>query len=151
MTATSAAISVGEFEGLLARDLPVAGLFDFKVECISHGAARIRLPYRATLLRPGGTVAGPGQVALADVVLYAAVMSLAGPVVQAVTTSLNVNFLRRPTPGDLIGAGRILRLGRRLAFGEVIITVDGDPEPVAHVTGTYSLPGPRQDPAATNL
>jgi uncharacterized protein (TIGR00369 family) len=58
----------------------------------------------------------------------------------AVTSNLNINFLRKPGPADLIAAGNVLKLGRRLAVLEVTITSDGEPDPVAHVTGTYALP-----------
>jgi acyl-coenzyme A thioesterase PaaI-like protein len=84
-------------------------------------------------------------MALADLTMYAVVMSLIGRVELAVTTSLNCNFLRRPRPADLIAEGRILKLGKRLAVGEVSLYSEGSPEPVAHVTCTYSIPPLREE------
>jgi acyl-coenzyme A thioesterase PaaI-like protein len=79
-------------------------------------------------------------MALADVTLYGVVLSLIGRVELAVTTNLNVHFLSRPAPADVLAEGRILKLGRRLAVGEVIMHSAGDPRPICHVTGTYALP-----------
>ena len=82
--------------------------------------------------------------ALADVALYVAILANIGPVALAVTTNLNINFLRKPAPADLIGEARLMKLGKRLAVGEVSITSAGDGELVAHAVGTYSIP-PRGD------
>jgi acyl-coenzyme A thioesterase PaaI-like protein len=79
-------------------------------------------------------------MALADVTLYGLVLSMIGRVELAVTTNLNVHFLSRPAPRDVIAEGRILKLGRRLAVGEVTMRSDGDPRPICHVTGTYAIP-----------
>ena len=83
------------------------------------------------------------MMALADFAMYVAVLASIGPVPLAVTTNLNINFLRKPAPRDLIGGGRLLKLGKRLAVGEVTIRSDGEEEPVAHVTSTYSIPPAR--------
>ncbi len=79
-------------------------------------------------------------MALADVTLYAVVLGMIGKVELAVTTSLNINFLRKPGQKDILAEGRILKLGQRLAVGEVLLYTEGEAEPVAHVTGTYSIP-----------
>ena len=92
------------------------------------------------MLRPGGTISGPAMFGLADVALYGAVLSMIGPVALAVTTNMNINFLRKPAPKDLLAEARILKLGKRLAVGEVTIWSEGEEEPVAHATGTYSIP-----------
>jgi acyl-coenzyme A thioesterase PaaI-like protein len=97
-------------------------------------------------VRPGGTVAGPALFALADVALYAAVLSRIGPVELAVTTSMTINFLRKPAPRPVIAEARLLQLGRRLAYGEVLLLSDGEADPVAHATGTYSIPPDRPSP-----
>jgi uncharacterized protein (TIGR00369 family) len=112
-------------------------------EEIGYGHARMRLPVRDDHLRPGGTVAGPVLMGMADALMYAVVLGMIGKVELAVTTSLNCNFLRRPKVADIIGEGRILKLGRRLAVGEVSLFTEGEPEPVAHVTATYSIPPDR--------
>jgi uncharacterized protein (TIGR00369 family) len=102
--------------------------------------ARLRLLYHPRHLRPGGTISGPSMFALADAALYAAVLAHVGLRALAVTTNLNINFLRRPEPGNLIGEARLLKLGKRLAVGEVLIHSEASEELVAHATGTYSIP-----------
>ena len=77
---------------------------------------------------------------LADMAMYMAVLGMIGPVALAVTTNLNINFLRKPAQTDVIGECRILKLGKRLAVGEVTMYSEGDAEPVAHATVTYSIP-----------
>ena len=56
------------------------------------------------------------------------------------TVNLNINFLSRPEPRDILAEGRIVKLGKRLAFGEVTLYSEGKPDPVAHVTASYSIP-----------
>ncbi len=133
-------ITQEEFEELAINHVPFVGTLGIRVEHIEAGKAIIRMPFREDFIRPGGTVSGPVQMALADLVMYAVVMSLIGRVELAVTTNLTCNFLRRPHPADLIGEGQILKLGKRLAVGEVVLYSEGDPSPVAHVTCTYSIP-----------
>lgn len=131
-------ISIAEFQRLADEEVPSAGRI--RVEHLEAGEAVIRLPYEDTHLRPGGTISGPVQMALADATLYAVVLSLIGRVELAVTINLNCNFLRRPQPADLLAHGKILKLGKRLAVGEVWVRSDNDPDPVSHFTGTYSIP-----------
>ena len=90
--------------------------------------------------RPGGTIAGPTLMMLADVAMYIAVLASIGWVPLAVTTNLNINFLKKPAPGALLAECEILKLGKRLAVGSVTIYAEGDDEPVAHATSTYSIP-----------
>lgn len=99
-----------------------------------------RLPFNDTQLRPGGTISGPTMMGLADNVMYAAVLSRIGPVALAVTTNLNINFMRKPEQRALIGTCRILKLGKRLAIGDVAIASEGETDLVAHATVTYSIP-----------
>jgi uncharacterized protein (TIGR00369 family) len=96
--------------------------------------------FRETFIRPGGTISGPTMMALADFTMYVAVLAAAGPVPLAVTTNLNINFLRKPTQTDLIADARLLKRGKRLVVGEVLIYSQDVEEPVAHVTATYSIP-----------
>ncbi len=133
-------ISQQEFEELATEHVPFVGQLGIRVETLEAGLARLRMPFRSDFIRPGGTVSGPVQMALADLTMYAVVLSLIGRVELAVTTNLNCNFLRRPRPADLVAEGRILKLGQRLAVGEVTLCSHGEAEPVAHVTCTYSIP-----------
>jgi uncharacterized protein (TIGR00369 family) len=112
----------------------------FSVEAATPGTARLRMAYHERLLRPGGTISGPSMFALADVAMYAAVLSVIGPRALAVTTNLNINFLRRPEPRDMIADARLLKLGKRLAIGEISLHSDGQTELAAHATATYSIP-----------
>jgi uncharacterized protein (TIGR00369 family) len=140
MTPAEPRITVAEFEQLAADKLPLMAVFGIRAEAIEVGRVVMRLPSHDDHLRPGGTVSGPVMVALADVAVYALVLSLIGPVELAVTTSLTANFLRQPRAIDLIAEARLLKLGKRLAVAEVIIHSDGEVEPVCHVTATYSIP-----------
>ncbi len=115
------------------------------IETIGGKAARARFRVGKKHLRPGDTVSGPTLMALADVAMYAALLGEIGLVPLAVTTSLNINFLRKPAQQDVIGEAKLLKVGRRLAVGEVTLFSDGDAEPVAHVTCTYSIPPQSRD------
>lgn len=138
----STRMSVAELNAFLATDFPQihTGGRSFVVEAAGPMTARVRMAYHERHLRPGGTISGPAMFALADLSLYIAILAQIGPVALAVTTNLNINFLRKPEPRDLIGECRLLKLGRRLAVGEVSLFADGSPDLVAHATGTYSIP-----------
>lgn len=127
---------------LTKRELPWAELFGFATEEIGEGVCRVRLPYKQEYLRPGGTVSGPAMMGLSDFALYIALLSAIGKVELAVTSNLAINFLRKPRPGDLIAECRMIKVGRRLAYGEVFLYSEGDEAggPVAHATGTYAIP-----------
>src|SRR5256714_7280472 len=135
-------MTVAELERFLAAEFaqtfnPESGL---SIESVWDGGCRVRQAFRAMSLRPGGTISGPTMMALADFAMYVAVLAAIGPVPLAVTINLNINFLRKAAPGDLVAEARLLRIGKRLATGEVTICSDGEKEPVAHVTSTYSIP-----------
>jgi uncharacterized protein (TIGR00369 family) len=135
------ALTLAEFQALATEGVPLIGVLGCRVERFEPGLVEVRLPWADHLLRPGGTISGPAMMALADITLYGAVLSRIGRVELAVTTDLTFHFLRRPRPGDLVGRGRLLRLGRTLAIGEVEIASAAEPEaPVAHAVGTYSIP-----------
>jgi uncharacterized protein (TIGR00369 family) len=134
-------MTIGELEGFLAAEFPQvfhpeSGL---AIEALWDGGCRVRQAFRAGSLRPGGTISGPTLMGLADFTMYVAVLAAIGPVPLAVTINLNINFLRK-AQRDLLAEARLLKLGKRLATGEVSIRCDGDEEPVAHVTATYSIP-----------
>lgn len=110
------------------------------IEAVGAGTCRMRLQYDERYLRPGGTLSGPSMMELADLALYVAVLSAVGKVELAVTTNLSINFLSKPEKADLIAECRLLKAGKRLCVGEVTIHSEGYDLPVAHVTGTYSVP-----------
>lgn len=134
-------ISGAAFEELVETTMGQHDLaFSFRVETIFEGFARLRLAFDERQLRPGGTIAGPVMFTLADTALFAAVLSVIGAEQMVFTSDMNIHFLRKPRPVDLIAECRIIKRGRQLVFGEVLIYSDADPKPVAHVTGTYALP-----------
>ena len=110
------------------------------IERVEYGDIRVRRQFDDGHLRPGGTISGPTMMELADFAMYVAVFSAIGPQPLAVTINLNINFLRKPARADLIAEARLIKVGKRLAVGEVAIYSDGVVEPVAHVTSTYSIP-----------
>lgn len=112
----------------------------FEVVGVSPGSVVMRLMPNKRHLRPGGTVSGPTLFALADVGAYCAVLAHIGPVALAVTTNLNINFLRKPKPGPLTCTCRLLKLGKRLAVMEASIFDEDADDLVAHATATYSIP-----------
>lgn len=142
MKADAPHITVQAFEQLCRSEANFVEQYGFVTEVIGYGHARARLPFDDAHIRPGGTVSGPAMMALADFAMYALVLGMIGPVKLAVTTSLNINFLRKPGPADIVAEARILKLGKRLAVGEVNLYSVGDEDPVAHVTATYSIPPP---------
>ncbi len=136
-------MTVEDIGNFLQEHFPQGEQFG-QVVAVPHLGALLRLSPQDAHLRPGGTVSGPTMMALADVAVYVALLGEIGPVPLAVTTSLNINFLQRPAPGsDLLAEAKLLKLGKRLAVGEVSIFSEGDEMPVAHVTCTYSIP-PRE-------
>jgi uncharacterized protein (TIGR00369 family) len=140
--AKASAMSAEAIEALLKVEFPQA-FFDGSVLSIGdvgYGDIRVRKAFHEDHLRPGGTISGPTMMELADFAMYVAVFSAVGPQPLAVTTNLTINFLRKPAQADLIAHARLMKVGKRLAVGEVNIYSDGDDEPVAHVTATYSLP-----------
>lgn len=137
-------ITVDEFRRISDERLPFATIMGLGIDSIGIDSVRMRAAYDERFLRPGGTLSGPIMMGLADAAMYALVLSRIGPVELAVTTQLSINFLRKPAPGDLLAEARMLKLGKRLAVGEVSMwsEAEGPDEIVAHVTATYSIPPP---------
>jgi uncharacterized protein (TIGR00369 family) len=124
----------------LEEHFPQVAHFDLKVEHLDDTKIRVRLPAHERNLRPGGTISGPTLMWLVDLGFYLLILGQLGPVALAVTTNLNINFMRKPEPADLIGEGRLMKLGRSLAVGDFTIWSEGVKDPVAHATVTYSIP-----------
>ena len=113
---------------------------DVSVEHLEDNLIRVRMKTGDRNLRPGGTISGPTMMALVDCGFYLLLMGRLGKAAMAVTTNLNINFMRKPEPADLIGEGRLMKLGRSLAVGDFTIWSEGLKDPVAHATVTYSIP-----------
>lgn len=135
-------MSLEEVRAFIDREFPQIhhGGRAYEVEAVGRMSASLRMTYHERHLRPGGTLSGPSMMALADLGLYAAILANIGPVGLAVTTGLTFNFLRKPAQRDLLGECRLLKLGRRLAVGEVLIRSEGAEDLVCHATGTYAIP-----------
>lgn len=132
-------MDVQALQAFLGREFPQVA-DEFRVEATGEETV-VRLAVAEKHLRPGGTVSGPSIFALADVAFYLAILQRIGPVALAVTTNCSVDFMRKPAAGrDLIARARMLKLGRVLAVGDVLIYSDGDPAPVARAGLTYSIP-----------
>jgi uncharacterized protein (TIGR00369 family) len=131
-------VTTDKFNQIIKIELPSAAEAGIYLQSIDEGKAELVLPYNENSLRPGGTIAGPFMMMLADVCMFAVVLSILGEIKLAVTTSLNINFLRKPANTDLVARGSIIKMGKRLAVLEVSI-FSGD-DIVAHATGTYSIP-----------
>lgn len=125
----------------LAQAFPQANCH---IVSVGNGQAVVSHPIGEDELRPGGTVSGPVLMKLADVALYVAILGEIGIVPLAVTTNLNVSFLRKPSAhANIIAKCQLIKVGRTLAVGDVLIYSEGDDKPVAHAVGTYALPADR--------
>jgi uncharacterized protein (TIGR00369 family) len=113
---------------------------DYAIEGVGPMTATLRLKRHPDHLRPGGTISGPSMFALCDLALYVAILHEIGRAPLAVTTNVSINFLRKPRADDLVGTAKLIKLGKRLAVGEVALYSPGLEEMVAHATGTYSIP-----------
>ncbi len=132
-------LSAADITQIIRQGVPAAG-DRFEVESIDGGQARCRMRYDHTQLRPGGTLSGPTIMALADAAMYAVIMARLGRVEMAVTQNLNINFLSKPAPADLIAIAEPLRMGKRSVVLDVKLFSEGSDMLVAHVTGIYALP-----------
>jgi uncharacterized protein (TIGR00369 family) len=138
---TTARMTAAEVEAFLRVELPHMFNDDLMIEYADGSTCRVRQRFRESMLRPGATISGPTLMALADLTMYVVLLSAIGPVALAVTTNLNINFLRKGAPGkDVLAEAKLLKLGRQLAVGEVNLLSDTLPDPIAHVTVTYSIP-----------
>lgn len=133
-------MTIAEMEAFLVSDFPQID-DQFTIEATSEEHLTVRLNVNDSHLRPGGTVSGPSMFALADVSMYLAVLERIGPVALAVTTNCSIDFMRKPEAGkDLIATARLLKLGRVLAVGDVLMFSEGSDKAVARASLTYSIP-----------
>ena len=117
---------------------------DYEVEKVVENGITVRMPVSDRNLRPGGTVSGPSIFGLADIAFYLAILAMIGPVALAVTTNCSIDFMRKPAAGrELIAKARILKLGKTLAVGDVLVYSEGESAPVARAGMTYSIPPKR--------
>ena len=128
-----------EITAFLTVEFPqMNGVFD--IISLTEEAVKVRMNITQDHLRPGGTVSGPAMFTLADCAFYYAVLAHVGPEALCVTTNCSIDFMRKPQAGDIIADVRILKLGRNLCVGDVLLYSDGADEPVARANLTYSIP-----------
>ena len=137
-------MTAAEVGAFLRTELPqMLNYDDLTIEHADGQTCQIRQRFRKSMLRPAATISGPTLMALADCAMYVVLWSAIGPVGLAVTTNLSINFLRKGQPGqDVFAAARLLKLGKRLAVGEVSLLSGTSPDPIAHAISTYSIPNP---------
>lgn len=128
-----------QLEAFIATHFPQAKGYS-QIVSLTEEALELRMPFRTDMLRPGGTISGPALMGLADTGAYYLILARIGPVALAVTSSLTINFLRKPEPIDVLATTRVLKLGRQLAVCEVHMRSDGSEALVAQATVTYSIP-----------
>lgn len=130
-----------ELSSFMKREFPQVADY-YVIEKVAFRELHMRLVVDERHLRPGGTVSGPSMFSLADVSVYLAILAEIGPKALCVTTNCSLDFMRRPDPADMISEARILKLGKSLAVGDVLLYTVGHVEPVARVSMTYSIPPP---------
>ena len=137
-------IPVAEMQRLVHAGVPLARAWGVEVLDAADGSATLRLPHHEDLLRPGGTVSGPALMGLADVAMWAALLSLTGGKDESLTANLSITFLRPPAPRAVIAEARVIKKGRTLSYGEVLLRSEGEAAPCAHVTTSWAGT-PRRD------
>jgi len=143
MTSDAPAFTADELLDYISEIFPQVDSMNLKIDAMSRQNLRLRWPSTERHLRPGGTISGPAMMTLADTAAYFQVLANRGPVPLAVTTNLNVHFLKKPQPGDLIAEAELLKMGTRLVVSSVHLYSSDSPEVVAHATVTYSVPPPK--------
>lgn len=138
-TSLSPVMSLEDLRAFMKREFPQLDE-SFEIVSLDNGSATMHLHANDQHLRPGGTVSGPSLFALADVAAYAAILGHIGPVALAVTTNLNINFLRKAGPGTVEAVARILKLGKRFTVLDISMISSETGELIAHATATYSIP-----------
>lgn len=134
------AITPQTYNDQLLAKVPMAVALQIRAESIRKGEATLIMPFGPQMIRPVGVVSGPALMTLADVGMWAAILSLAGPLEMVVTTNLNVNFLRMAQDTDMIGEARVLKMGRRLAVSSIDLIAAKSGDLVAHASGSFAIP-----------
>lgn len=136
-------MTIPELHAFLADVFPQLGP-RFEITALAPLRATVRMIATDADLRPGGTVSGPAIFALADCAYYIATLAMIGPQPLTVTSNCSIDFLRKPDPGPLFAEARILKLGRKLCVGDVLITSEGCANTVARASLTYAVPSPQK-------
>ena len=134
--------SLAALQAIIRRGVPLAEAWGIELLAASAGTATLRLPAQPSLLRPGDTVSGPALMGLADVAMWAALLSVTAGKDESVTSSMTVNFLRPAGNGAVLAEARIVKRGRRMVFGEIQLRSEASDEVAVHVTTSWAVIAP---------
>jgi len=132
-------MTIAEIEALMDKHFPDSRRL-WKIVDLEGRRITLRMAFRPELVRAGGTISGPAMMLLADTAAYFVTLAHAGPLPHMATANLDIHFLSRPKPVDIVATAQLLRLGRRLAVSTVELRSDGSDDIVAHATVTYAVP-----------
>ncbi len=135
-----AGMSGAEFQALIADEFAFMRQLGVTIEEMGAGRARVRLAYRPLFLRPGGVIAGPFIMSLADLAMYAAILSTDAGITSAVTATMTTHFLRAARPGDIIAEAHLLGRDDTRFTGTIAVRTDADDNPVAFISTVYVMP-----------
>jgi uncharacterized protein (TIGR00369 family) len=124
---------------IIRRGVPLMAEWGVEVLHAEAGTALVRLPFRPVLLRPGNTVSGPAIMGLADVAMWAALLSMTEGRDESVTSTMTVNFLRPVGAVPLLAEARLIKRGKRMVFGDILLRAEGAEAIAAHVTTTWAV------------
>lgn len=124
----------------LAREFPQALESNvYTVERLEPRHAMVRQAITEAHLRPGGSISGPTLMGLVDFTAYVLLLAHHGAAARlAVTTGLQISFLRKAGLEDVICAVELLKHGRTLSVADGRITT-ADGRLVAHAEATYFM------------
>ncbi|MCO6419473.1 PaaI family thioesterase [Siccirubricoccus sp. KC 17139] len=128
-----------EMQAIIHRGVPLAAAWGVELLAAEGGTALLRLPFRKELLRPGNTISGPALMGLADVAMWAALLSLTEGRDESVTSSMNVNFLRPAGAVPVLAEARLIKRGKRMVYGEILLRAEGSEELCAHITTHWAV------------
>ncbi|MDI3308571.1 MAG: PaaI family thioesterase [Acetobacteraceae bacterium] len=134
--------AAAEIQAIVRAGVPLAGAWNVEVLAAAEGSALVRLPFREDLLRPGNTVSGPALMGLADVAMWAALLGVTGGKDESVTSTMTVNFLRPVGARAVLAEARIVKRGKRMVFGEILMQAEDSDEVAVHVTTTWAVIAP---------
>lgn len=134
----SIVLGVDELNALMGREFTGSDAASGPVMSLAPGRISVMQPYAPGMLRPGELIAGPVMMSLADTAAYMLILAHVGPELMAVTTALNINFLRGAKKGDVHADARLMTLGRRSAVCDVRIWTESPERPAAQATVTYA-------------
>lgn len=125
---------IAQMQAFMHAQLPLTRIWGVELLAAGGGNARLRLPANPDLLRPGNTVCGPALMGLADMAIWAALLSTNAGRDTSVTSSMNVSFLAPAGPGPLVAEARVVKAGKRMIYGDILIFAEGSEKPAAHMT-----------------